>query len=141
MNRRELLKLVSLSALGLGAGTAFGLSLIRDQQPLPKILGAATDFELHNLRLYPENKVAVYRGPEGLAVVSLACTHLGCLVRSVGPELVCPCHQGKYTLEGKVIGGPPTEDLPWLECGINDAGQLYFYPGRELRLRRYLTQS
>lgn len=45
---------------------------------------------------------------------SAICTHLACLVdyRKEQEDVFCPCHGGRFDLEGKVIGGPPPKPLP-----------------------------
>lgn len=45
---------------------------------------------------------------------SAICTHLGCLVdfRKEQGDVFCPCHGGRFDLEGKVTGGPPPRPLP-----------------------------
>lgn len=48
------------------------------------------------------------------------CTHLGCFVnfdRNTN-EFICPCHGGRYDIEGKVINGPPKEPLQRLPVKI-----------------------
>jgi cytochrome b6-f complex iron-sulfur subunit len=51
--------------------------------------------------------------PEGLAVFSATCSHLGCLVNYHRDkrEFVCPCHGGRYDLAGRNIAGPPPAPL------------------------------
>lgn len=41
------------------------------------------------------------------------CTHLGCTVqyRPDLKEIWCPCHNGKYDLQGRNISGPPPRPL------------------------------
>ena len=48
-----------------------------------------------------------------LAVLSAVCSHLGCLVnyRKESKEFVCPCHGGKYNIDGRNIEGPPPAPL------------------------------
>jgi len=62
----------------------------------------------------PDTRVFITRAPDGsLSSLSATCTHLGCLVsynRVLG-EFVCPCHGGRYNLQGDVIGGPPPRPL------------------------------
>jgi cytochrome b6-f complex iron-sulfur subunit len=45
---------------------------------------------------------------------SAICTHLACLVdwRKEQGDVFCPCHGGRFDLDGKVIGGPPPKPLP-----------------------------
>jgi glycine/D-amino acid oxidase-like deaminating enzyme/nitrite reductase/ring-hydroxylating ferredoxin subunit len=59
-------------------------------------------------------QVAVYRDLRGeLHHLSPRCTHLGCIVAWNDSEKTwdCPCHGGRFHPTGKVLYGPPVEDL------------------------------
>lgn len=58
-----------------------------------------------------------------LFAVSPVCTHLGCLVswHRKKQQFLCPCHGGKYDIEGKVIGGPPPRPLTRLPLKIKNS--------------------
>lgn len=59
-------------------------------------------------------KVAVYRDLDGtLHRHSAVCTHLGCIVHwnPVEKTFDCPCHGGRFDPQGKVVMGPPIDDL------------------------------
>ena len=45
--------------------------------------------------------------------LSAVCTHLGCIVKWVdkSQEFLCPCHGGRFSPTGQVLGGPPPEAL------------------------------
>jgi cytochrome b6-f complex iron-sulfur subunit len=49
----------------------------------------------------------------GFRVFSGVCTHLGCIVRweQQKGRFYCPCHQGFFSKDGKVTGGPPPRPL------------------------------
>ncbi len=54
------------------------------------------------------------RGEDGsLKALSLVCTHLACTVswNAEKKEFYCPCHEGFFDAEGKVISGPPPASL------------------------------
>ena len=55
----------------------------------------------------------VVHTPGGLVAFSAVCTHLGCVVRwrRARREFFCPCHGGRFALDGTVIGGPPRAPL------------------------------
>jgi len=46
--------------------------------------------------------------------ISRTCTHLGCRVNFLEDKQIieCPCHQSRFTAEGKLISGPAKKDLP-----------------------------
>jgi len=56
-----------------------------------------------------------------LLALSPVCTHLGCFVNfdRISGEFICPCHGGRYNIEGKVIKGPPKEELERLPVKID----------------------
>ncbi|MFF2347468.1 FAD-dependent oxidoreductase [Pseudarthrobacter sp. NPDC058119] len=58
---------------------------------------------------------ACYRDEAGhVHAVSAVCTHLGCTVGFNRTDRTwdCPCHGSRFDVDGKVIQGPATEDLP-----------------------------
>jgi Rieske Fe-S protein len=59
--------------------------------------------------------VAGFRDDEGrLHAVSRNCTHLGCTVAFNTAERTwdCPCHGSRFDIDGHVLEGPATKDLP-----------------------------
>ncbi|RVU03192.1 FAD-dependent oxidoreductase [Mucilaginibacter limnophilus] len=63
---------------------------------------------------YKGDKVAVYKDEQGtIHALSPVCTHAKCIV-SFNPEEKswdCPCHGGRFSIDGKVLTGPPQHDL------------------------------
>jgi glycine/D-amino acid oxidase-like deaminating enzyme/nitrite reductase/ring-hydroxylating ferredoxin subunit len=58
---------------------------------------------------------ACYRDEAGaLHAISPTCTHLGCQVAFNTAERTwdCPCHGSRFDIDGRVIEGPATRDLP-----------------------------
>jgi cytochrome b6-f complex iron-sulfur subunit len=57
--------------------------------------------------------VIINRPRKGFISFSRVCTHLGCLVRfdERTLQIVCPCHGGRFNLEGNVLGGPAPKPL------------------------------
>ncbi len=134
MNRRRFSGVCLFGGLGFFSGLA-SVSLFenwRIRGLVPVFIGNVFEFDTGGLRIFPNHKVALLRRTNGVAIISLQCTHLGCTLKAVGQTLVCPCHGGVYTREGKVIGGPPPRDLDWFDGGITEDGMLYFYPGRTM---------
>jgi Rieske Fe-S protein len=54
--------------------------------------------------------------------VSAGCTHLGCIVTWDEENKIfkCPCHDGRYDAEGKVISGPPPAPLQRHKTKVED---------------------
>lgn len=65
----------------------------------------------------------VYRQSEKeLIVYSNICTHLSCRVTWLDPEQYyhCPCHDGRFDINGKVIAGPPPTPLDQYESKVEE---------------------
>lgn len=119
--RRKFLRTV----LGTGAGALLaliGYPLLRMLAP-PKSARAAAAAKIARVDLplgtakeiiYDNTPVLVInRVNGGYVALSKVCTHLGCLVeyQKQGGYLLCPCHGGRFDLDGNVISGPPPSAL------------------------------
>jgi len=117
--RRIVLKglLGFVGAIGCG-GLAYGIYRF-----LAPNAGASAPVEISLNDLFPGGTYAfqygsspgiVFRGEEGtVRAFSLVCTHLACTV-SWNPEkkiFYCPCHEGLFDAEGRVVSGPPPAPL------------------------------
>ncbi|BCR04143.1 cytochrome b6 [Desulfuromonas versatilis] len=71
-------------------------------------LGAAHFF---NFRGAPA--VLLQPSPGNFAAFSAVCPHLGCIIKwqQDKGEFLCPCHAGRFSADGKVLGGPPPKPL------------------------------
>jgi cytochrome b6-f complex iron-sulfur subunit len=71
-----------------------------------------------------ENETRIFLAAlsEGLTAFSAVCSHLGCIVdwESRQEQFLCPCHCGKYDINGNVIGGPPPAPLTRLPLETRD---------------------
>jgi len=69
--------------------------------------------------------VVLQISPGKFVALSAVCTHLGCIVawNEQVDEFLCPCHGGRFSIEGKVLGGPPPKPLESLVVQI-DGDQL-----------------
>jgi Rieske Fe-S protein len=68
--------------------------------------------------------VWVVRGNQGtndVKVFNGHCTHLGCVYswQAASHTFDCPCHGGEYTVDGRVIAGPPPRPLDALEFKVS----------------------
>jgi glycine/D-amino acid oxidase-like deaminating enzyme/nitrite reductase/ring-hydroxylating ferredoxin subunit len=63
---------------------------------------------------YKGEKLAVYKDADGeITALSPVCTHAACIVSFNAAEKSwdCPCHGGRFDLNGKVLSGPIRKDL------------------------------
>ena len=63
--------------------------------------------------------------PGEYVAISVVCTHLGCVVQwqEGKGEFLCPCHGGRFSPTGAVLGGPPPRPLEILPLAV-DGDQL-----------------
>jgi menaquinol-cytochrome c reductase iron-sulfur subunit len=67
--------------------------------------------------------VFVYRKSDtDVVVYSNICTHLSCHVNwdEGKKEYICPCHDGRFDITGKVVAGPPPRPLDTYETKVED---------------------
>lgn len=72
-----------------------------------------------------EEEISVYvRTDNGRDFVAMSnvCTHLGCRVRWIAErgEFFCPCHNGVFDKDGKVLSGPPPRSLDRYDVKIEN---------------------
>ncbi|MDH4321088.1 MAG: Rieske 2Fe-2S domain-containing protein [Desulfobulbaceae bacterium] len=72
-----------------------------------------------------EHDFIIFAGPQGPWAVSRKCTHLGCRLNYRENEkiLLCPCHQSRFTVEGKRLAGPAERNLPTFAVTALDANE------------------
>ena len=58
-------------------------------------------------------RVIVIQAQERVCAFSAKCTHEGCTVTYLPGQSViwCPCHDGRFDLNGRVLSGPPPRPL------------------------------
>jgi len=72
-----------------------------------------------------EEEISVYiltdNGRDFIAMSNI-CTHLGCRVRWIADqeEFFCPCHNGVFDKQGKVVSGPPPRPLDRYDVKVED---------------------
>lgn len=118
--------------LPLGVGAA---SVFRYLYPLTRIryrtlyLCRLDDIPLGQQKIFLDQygrEFVVTRTVSGLRAFSTRCTHLGCKVlwRPDRKVFHCPCHEGYFDQNGKVLKGPPPRPLETIPI-TEKAGNVY----------------
>lgn len=134
--RRDFLGLAGLWSAGLAIlGSIIGMARLPKPRVLPETstqfrIGRASDFGPGTVRQISEQNVRVVGTKDGVAAMSLVCTHLGCIVAEEGDGFGCPCHGSKFDATGKVVGGPAPAPLKWLDVSASADGSLVVDKGR-----------
>jgi Rieske Fe-S protein len=149
INRRQFMSWVTgaISAIiGLGLGIPaiayiVGPSLKREETQDWIGLGSTSKVELGIPTLFKtkiqrqtgwivnEEEISVYvstdNGREFVAMSNI-CTHLGCRVRWIDgrEEFFCPCHNGVFDKNGRIVSGPVPRPLDQFETMVEN-GQLF----------------
>ena len=71
----------------------------------------------------------VRHSEDSFTVFNGRCVHLGCAYswQEGQQEFACPCHGGRYALDGKVIGGPPPRPLDTLRWRVEGGNLVVEY--------------
>lgn len=126
-SRRSFLRLMAgifLGGLGL-LGTYSALHFL--PRPPRKVL-VKEKLEPDKIIIGPEYFLRLT--PSGPLALSRTCPHLGCLVSydPIKNEFVCPCHQSRFSLEGKYLAGPAKKDLARLKVIKSSGGLIIEIP-------------
>jgi nitrite reductase/ring-hydroxylating ferredoxin subunit len=123
VNRRQLIKFLTLTSLGMFVGNVWILlkSWFHREESYPRLtIAQAGEVPVGGVKLfrYPNTKeqcLLIRIGESEYAAYSQKCTHLSCAVyySREDNQLICPCHNGRFSIRnGAVIQGPPTRALP-----------------------------
>ena len=116
--------LLGLTAVGTIAAIAYPVIKFALPPPRPKGRAKGAVLAAHASEMPPDSGKVFALGtrpaillhtPDGKwRAFSARCTHLSCTVRyRQDVHMVwCPCHDGRFDLTGKNVGGPPPRPLP-----------------------------
>ncbi len=105
--------LIGTAALGSGLAVAGCASAAPTAAPTTGPLGPTTDVPVGSAAIFADRGVVVTQATAGsFAAFSVLCPHQGCNVGSVeGAEIICPCHDSRFGLDGTVLTGPAESGL------------------------------
>lgn len=138
ISRRDFLGLAGLWA---AAAAILGSLAAMARLPIPRVLpeastrfrvGSPLEFPAGAVTTLPERQVRIVSTDQGVAAMSLVCTHLGCIVGEGPVGFLCPCHGSRFDAQGKVIGGPAPRPLRWLQVSQAADGALMVDTAKEV---------
>jgi cytochrome b6-f complex iron-sulfur subunit len=118
-SRRKFIQL-GLGVLGLSVVGEAAWAVLRGLQPGAEAPPQPVEVQVGDIPvggtkdiLYGTDPAIVMRREDGFLVLSLVCTHLGCIVKWDPDKQAfhCPCHAGHFDKNGRVTGGPPPAPL------------------------------
>jgi Rieske Fe-S protein len=118
-------------------GSLIGMLRLAKPRVLPEAssrfrVGKPGDIRPGTSQLIPEQNVRLVRTDEGIAAMSLICTHLGCIVSEMKEGFECPCHGSKFSAGGDVVAGPAPRALPWLSVSQTPDGSIVVDKSKEV---------
>jgi len=136
--RRDFLGLAGIWATAVALlGATVGMLRVPKPSVLPEAsskrrIGRPEDFESGVDVVVPGQKMLVRADADGVAAISMVCTHLGCVVAKTNDGFSCPCHGSHFDRDGNVTAGPAPRGLRWLEVSETADGRLAVDAGREV---------
>lgn len=137
--RRDFLGLAGMWTAGLAiAGSLVGMARLPKPRVTPEAsslfrAGRPEDFPPGTTKIIVDRNVRIASTEEGVAALSLICTHLGCIVKETEEGFSCPCHGSKFSIEGGVIQGPAPRALRWLPVSQAADGTLVVDTAKEVK--------
>jgi cytochrome b6-f complex iron-sulfur subunit len=91
----------------------------------PRFIKVEKKLLVGDVHLDPE--FALFVAEKEAWAISRTCTHLGCRLSfsEKDKQLICPCHQSKFSPHGKRIAGPAQKDLPIFKVEALGEGKGY----------------
>lgn len=123
--RALLIRLRGWSALTLFLALLYPLLRFLGFRVRPKPRYVTIQAPLPASNYHSEREVILFLRKGNPVAVSRICTHLGCRVSYQEDKdiIECPCHQSRFTPEGKRIAGPARRDLPTYPVEIRRDGR------------------
>ncbi len=141
-SRRRFLLRLSWTGFALFLSTFFGSVLgfiwprVTSRKAKVFQVGYPEDYRPGRIVYHRGPKLFVLRDGEGFLALSARCTHLGCLVvwNRDHSMFLCPCHGGKFDMEGYNVEGPPPRPLDLFSLRLDEEG--YLVVDQDLIVRR-----
>lgn len=139
VERRDLLGLAALWSF-ITTSTLMFVGALR--LPMPSVfpelgtkfrIGPPERFPRNSATVIPGRNILVLHDDRGIRVLSLVCTHLGCIVSREGEAgYICPCHGTRFDADGAVVQGPAPSGLRSFHTTFAPNGEVVVDSGREV---------
>jgi cytochrome b6-f complex iron-sulfur subunit len=97
--------------------------------PKPRLIEVPAPLPLSGV--HTGHDFILFATTDGARAVSRICTHLGCRINYQQDKeyIECPCHQSRFTPEGRRISGPADRNLPTYDVTLkkDDKGRVTAY--------------
>ena len=155
MSRRDFIKVTTVVTGGI-MGVALGIPVVgylidpalkEDKAGKPVAIGKLADIPVGTPYHFSftitkvngwERTASSYGGfvirksedPKDMVILSSRCTHLSCRVNwsEEAKAFLCPCHDAKFSADGKVLDGPPPEPLGHFDFEVAEDGTITIVP-------------
>ena len=136
--RRDFLSLAGWWTAAIAVlGSMVGMMRLPKPRVLPEAsarfrVGKLDEFTPGTVKLITEHNVRLVATAQGVAAMSMVCTHLGCIVGESKEGFLCPCHGSRFDTDGFVVAGPAPRPLPWLKISQAANGSLIVDKDKEV---------
>jgi cytochrome b6-f complex iron-sulfur subunit len=130
MDRRAFLSRLGWFGVALSGGVAaignfLYLKPAVDYGPPSRVrVGKPADYTEGIKEMLEDHRIVIVREKQGIAAISVRCTHLGCTVRASEGGFECPCHGSQFDNDGFVTGGPAPAPLEWYQVSLAPNGEV-----------------
>jgi cytochrome b6-f complex iron-sulfur subunit len=135
--RRYFLQVLAAGA-ATTAGVLYGCSSQNSSEPETfgdVTAGNLSSFQSGTVQTVPGSPAFVDRDSNGLYAMTTTCTHAGCDMSSNRPlttDIVCPCHQSRFDLNGDVLQGPASSPLTHFAVSVAVDGTITVHGGQRV---------
>ena len=131
-SRRRFLLCLSWAGLSLFLATFMAAVLrfiwprVSGRPAMSVQVGFPEDYRPGQVVYHRGKKLFLVRDEKGFLSFSARCTHLGCMVvwNRDHHMFLCPCHGGKFDIEGRNVEGPPPRPLDAFSLRLDNNGYL-----------------
>jgi cytochrome b6-f complex iron-sulfur subunit len=119
-------------------GSLLGMGKLFRPRVLPEAskrfrVGKLEEFSPGTVKIIAEHNVRIHATLNGIAALSMVCTHLGCIIEETPEGLFsCPCHGSKFDEDGNVMAGPAPRPLVWLDVSQAADGSIVVDTAKEV---------